>query len=439
MKKLIAGCGVLAALAISLLFCLPGKGAAPPESRLTVHEWGTFTALQDDDGTAIGGINIDDEPLPRFVHHVRRDLVAGQFAASLFSKSVSVRHPDVNLRLETPVLYFYPAAGEELPLELDVHVDFRGGWLTEFYPNADAQNPGLPRHRRDMGQLSGQTTGSLDWRRLAVGTNTAGPDTEQNVWLAPRQVQAASVTTELDESERYLFYRGVGHLEAPLTVLSNPREETIELRANLAAVPADALPPAIGPLWLIHVRDDGQLAFRELAPLPLDGHADRVLATAPRGFSESDFSATAIDAMSDSMHRALVRAGLYDDEATAMLQTWRQSYFASPGLRLFSIVPRAWTDAVLPLRLSQPAAIERVMMARIELISPEQRKLLAQLRRGPTAVDQPSLDLEMPSSYELYSKLGRFRSPLVATEAARRPSENLQKFTALYHDLIPKR
>ena len=28
-------------------------------------------------------------------------------------------------------------------MKLDVHVDFRGGWLTEFYPNAKADAPGL--------------------------------------------------------------------------------------------------------------------------------------------------------------------------------------------------------------------------------------------------------------------------------------------------------
>ena len=38
------------------------------------------------------------------------------------------------MRLETPVIYFYPPANAQLPLKLDVEVKFRGGWLTEFYP-----------------------------------------------------------------------------------------------------------------------------------------------------------------------------------------------------------------------------------------------------------------------------------------------------------------
>ena len=51
-------------------------------------------------------------------------------------------HPHVTMRLETPVLYFYPHIGQQAPVEVDVHVDFRGGWLTEFYPHAEADAPG---------------------------------------------------------------------------------------------------------------------------------------------------------------------------------------------------------------------------------------------------------------------------------------------------------
>jgi len=40
------------------------------EKSLVVHEWGTFTSLQDEMGKPIGGINTDDEPVPKFVHRL---------------------------------------------------------------------------------------------------------------------------------------------------------------------------------------------------------------------------------------------------------------------------------------------------------------------------------------------------------------------------------
>src|SRR5437870_1291138 len=42
--------------------------ARAPSDPLVVHEWGTFTSLQDENGRSIGGLNVDDEPLPKFVH-----------------------------------------------------------------------------------------------------------------------------------------------------------------------------------------------------------------------------------------------------------------------------------------------------------------------------------------------------------------------------------
>ena len=50
--------------------CLTEKSAfaAPAvnkaSDRLIVHEWGTFTELQDASGHSVAGINVDDEPVP---------------------------------------------------------------------------------------------------------------------------------------------------------------------------------------------------------------------------------------------------------------------------------------------------------------------------------------------------------------------------------------
>jgi hypothetical protein len=63
-----------------------------------VHEWGTFTCLQDEAGQPLGGINADDEPLPSFVH----DLISQN--AGTNKGGVPACFPSVTMRLETPVL-----------------------------------------------------------------------------------------------------------------------------------------------------------------------------------------------------------------------------------------------------------------------------------------------------------------------------------------------
>lgn len=153
------------------------------------------------------------------------------------------------------------------------------------------------------------------------------------------------------------------------------------------------------------------------------------------------------------MHTALVAEGLFPDEAAALLNTWQRAYFISPGLRLFFLVPRPWTDSYLPLSLSQPADIQRVMVGRIELITDQQRNLLARL--ADTAVSDGSwverianspakerflagrsnfgdLGVAIPPDYQMYLALGRFRNALVTAEERRRPTENLRKFIDTY-------
>ena len=44
--------------------------AQADNGKLEVHEWGTFTSFQDERGATIAGINVDDEPVPKFVHRL---------------------------------------------------------------------------------------------------------------------------------------------------------------------------------------------------------------------------------------------------------------------------------------------------------------------------------------------------------------------------------
>src|SRR5204863_6580057 len=65
----------------------------------------------------------------------------------------------------------------------------------------------------------------------------------------------------------------------------------------------------------------------------------------------------------------LTKAGLYRKEADAMLQTWWPSYFDREGLRVFWVVPRSFTDAVLPLSVNPaPKETVRVLVGRSEIM-----------------------------------------------------------------------
>src|SRR2546430_9166023 len=107
-----------------LLASLVGFSAQAAPADLVVHEWGTFTSLQDETGAAIAGINTDDEPVPHFVHRMAQLLLLSptEVPPPFFQGAPSC-HPDVTMRLETPVIYFHPSAKETTALpSMDVRV-----------------------------------------------------------------------------------------------------------------------------------------------------------------------------------------------------------------------------------------------------------------------------------------------------------------------------
>jgi len=60
-----------------------GNRPATAGDRLIVHEWGTFTSLQNEQGNELPGINTDDEPVPQFVHNLNRFLLSKPVLSSL--------------------------------------------------------------------------------------------------------------------------------------------------------------------------------------------------------------------------------------------------------------------------------------------------------------------------------------------------------------------
>lgn len=446
--------------------CFAGDGsavAAEKQPSFIVHEWGTFTTLQNDEGRDLPGINIDDEPVPAFVHNLAPYLLNNPILSSehwLYrQKGTPRQHPLVTMRLETPVLYFHPGQAGTLPKSVDVTVHFWGGWLTEFYPQAKANMPGLGRNTFDFGALTPQTIGTLEWKDVRLGGEHAGPKTDAQVWLAPRNVKAANVSVTstnqdgatIEEHERYLFYRGVANRRAPLRVATDRVKDQLVIRANFDDVLCKT-EREIAAAWLVDIEASGRTAFRALPAFKVSGNLNPVVATTQRSFSRGDYDSQNLQRLKSDMQQALVKDGLYDDEAAAMLATWERAYFQTPGLRLFYLVPRVWTDRYLPLAITGDPQVDRVMVGRIELISDQQRELLKKVAEGPFnpqwmekipesaaklkflagRSDFGDLGVEIPANYQAYLALGRFRNALVIA-AAKEASLKIEPFVNAYN------
>ena len=343
---------------------------------LVIHEWGTITTIHEADGKPAVGLNRIDESevLPSFVHRYEPETTNKPGLKLGKSPHVPGR-PDVTMRLETPVIYFHPPPNKTYDAPIDIKVRFRGGVLNEYFPDAEpavALDTARLQDKRDAGVikswdgvvLDNYVVGTLEWKGLRLHDTVVAPLTNDAVWLAPRAVNSVSVfNPSAGEGEQFIFYRGVAHLDALLQTQTSRGQVALRAPANLAWLDSPAM--TLANVWLAEVRANGSIAFREHGPLTLlKEAAGKELAKLKR-FSTGDFQDAA--QLRGSLKKALIGQGLFADEAEAMLNTWKASYFEKPGLRVFYLVPREWTDYFLPLEVSVPARVNRVIVGRIDL------------------------------------------------------------------------
>ncbi|HWB76835.1 MAG TPA: hypothetical protein VG755_17835 [Nannocystaceae bacterium] len=301
--------------------------------RLAVHEWGTFTAVAGDDGVALEWRPlVGPSDLPTFVYDITkagiRDLGAngkGDMTGTM--------------RMETPVIYFYATE----PIDVSVAVGFPSGSITEWYPKAKS----IGSHGIDWGTV-----------RILPDEDVVLPQDRSDSHYYPARKADADVVRVCDaagaEHEGFLFYRGVGGGALQLAVtLDGDR---------------------------MSLRDRGATPLREAIVFENREGAIGIATIDPK--SGERFARPALDdtleAAIDLVEARLLDSGLRPAEVDAMIETWRGDWF-EPGLRVIYLLPRAETDAMLPLAMMPPPQeLVRTMVGRIEVITPELEQSIAE-------------------------------------------------------------
>ena len=360
-------------------------GLAPQESGLVVHEWGTFTAVAGSDGASLDWrplAGADD--LPSFVYQIggaARGLRNGGSPCGCGTCAPEGDGPEcrecfhrncackkcivATVRMETPVLYFYS------PKEITarVRVDFPRGRITEWYPKARGVGTGI------------------DWGTITVlpGHEAAFPtEPSESHYYPARETSSAPVRIcEQDgvEYEKFLFYRGTGTFDLPLEARLDGD------RVRIRRIGKDSVDPVI-----LFENRAGKIGYRVSGDA--NGEAILDLPDSERGVEE----------LCRELTKVLLRHGLYPEEAQAMIRTWTDSWFEE-GLRIFYVVPRPLTDEILPLTIEPaPSGLERVLVGRVELITPEmERDVLDYVRK----LGDDSLESREEAS-ALLRRYGRF-------------------------------
>jgi tetratricopeptide (TPR) repeat protein len=337
-------CGaILLAIAAGLV------GWARSPGDLVVHEWGTFLAMSGSDGASLEGMYHEEHALPEFVHARSRD---------------QLRLPSVILKGETPVIYFYTAQAQKVRVD----VRFPTGLWTQWYPQAQIVGPQFSQAPSPYGLRDGRIVWCADVipAREPSLASVLPATSSDALWNHAREVDAAYVRTpdytagtERHEYERFLFYRGLGRAPLPLRFSAD----------DGGTLTADA---EFGARHVFVVRIEGGQA--SYAYRPSIAPRERLTGLIPAMESARPLAAFQ-EAIGAELEARLVECGLYPKEARAMVNTWRTSYFGTDGIRALVVLPQAWTDRFIPIRVTpEPRALARVMVGRLELLLPERER-----------------------------------------------------------------
>jgi len=355
---------VVLACSFVIMPYLPGGEARPVYSALTAHEWGTFTSIAGSDGEAVQWLPLTgSRDLPGFVEHFRN---AG-FKLGLRG----------TVRMETPVLYFYSSQEETV----SVRVGFARGVITEWYPHASRVGPAA--NLFDGSLYQEHLEGSIAWDSVTISPTVRAEfphEIQNSPYYAARLTSATPLrvrTPAGEQQEKFLFYRGAAAFPVPISAtLTNEGRVRLENRGE------DLIPNTI-----LFERRGERVGYRIGGAVQSEATLD-----APEP------NAT-VEELGRELEGMLVAQGLYQDEARAMVETWRDSWFEE-GSRLLYIVPGGFVNAVLPLTINPaPSQLVRVFVGRLEIVTPATERAVEE---ALAAKDSATL-----------AKYGRFLEPIL--------------------------
>jgi hypothetical protein len=396
-------------VAAPLAFAANDDESKPP-SDLVVHEWGTLLAVQGSNGVALDGMYHEEHGLPDFVHARSRD---------------QLYLPAAKLKGETPVIYFYTKTKQVV----SVDVRFPTGMWTQWYPQANYLAPGLGVLGSELEPRNGRITWNVELIPPSEGgkapqTPTTQPDA---LWNFARDVDAAYVRTnnhaavpKRDEFERFIFYRGLGRAQLPL-------EMRFDEGGTLRASSSDGID--LLHIFVIRV-ENGVAAYKYFPRLDAGQSISHVIPELTDALPVSEFSSKIANDMATRLtgHELYPKearlttqapeappgpflwSGLHPKEARAMVNTWRNSYFETEGIRVLFVLPQKWTDAAIPMKISpQPCEVVRVMVGRLEVLTPDREVLAENAVRDLASPDAASRE----EAFQFLREQGRYVEPIV--------------------------
>jgi hypothetical protein len=338
----------------SAMLCAAGAGAAdPPRKGFIAHEWGVFRVNQDAD-FANAELRADWDTLPPFIYGYIKGRVVPQHWGA------------VEIRFQ-PLIFFY--SGE--PLNARVKIAFPGGMPGVWYPAT---------HRPSIegAQKQPKIGDALEWSisikqpQPLQRLRATPPQVAADHWIArARKVKSDDIYANFGpgnfdvEREKFIFYDGL---------FPQGKWTKIVVDGDNVKLTSQVAHPVFDVTIVDRRKDKPRIA--RIEKLDAKKTVDQV------EFVEADASRFVAEA-SKKLLEQLVAAGLYEDEAQTLIDSWKKDMFDTPGVNVFYRLPQSEYDVRMPLSIAPiPNSTVRVGLIYHGHLEPDfAERILEQVKR----------------------------------------------------------
>jgi hypothetical protein len=338
------------------------------DSGLIVHEWGVVSGaykanvwgnVRSAGARAMKGLEVKSD-LPEFV--------------ATWDKSIGDQIEDWRSQpIEKPVVWFYSKKAMDVKFEVAVPKGRPKAWwpwASAFAPEFNGPHrKGTDRALAEAEKIDAssvpQSPGKLVWEKLSLAPGLSEFPKTTGWWSDCRGVDATPFQFPDAPASKYA---GLHQGKHPL---GKGVPQTEKFLFYDALTPFD---PELDIEWSkekVTVKNNGEALAALFAICVKGGTCSSASAALAKGASVE----LTLKAGEPALKEALVKAGLYEKEASIVAGIWKDEFFAVDGVRVLAIAPRAVYDALLPATVTPaPKEFVRVLISHVECLPPEKRE-----------------------------------------------------------------
>ena len=318
-----------------IAFAAPVSPAAEPEPLrrgLAVHEWGVFRVNPDGD-FANAEVRAEWDSLPAFIYGFIKGRVVPHHWGAIETRF-------------RPLVFFHASQ----PQMVRVKVDFPGGMPGVWYPATE--QPSIEGNFKQP-RIGTSLEWSIGIKKLPVTwvpRTPTPPEVADTHWFAKaRKIKCDEIFAKYGprendvEREKFIFYDGLFPANKWLK---------IAVDGNKVALTSQVAHPVYDVTVVDRRRDKPKIARID--------KVDAKATVAKVEWIDGDASTFVTDA-SRKLTEQLVAAGLNEDEANLLVDSWKTDMFERPGLHVFYRIPQSEYDVRMPLTVTpKPDSTVRV-------------------------------------------------------------------------------